>query len=248
MIAAHELKEKAEERQELLAVRDSLGLELVKAVGLEPSGDLRGIRVHFVRHGRGEHNVFAAEYPQEKGNPYVDLQCPIDAVLVEEGRADAKRAGQQLSQRLGDRKAVCLVSPMRRTIQTMMGAREELSKPFIEIVAEESLRERFGVHRCDSLAEYDRSVFGLVDWSRMHPVEEDPAKNGIREPYADLLARGHRLVERLRRVSASHPNSDIVCFSHSSFLFALFNGVLELKEEALVTPFATGEVRSIRLL
>ena len=247
MIAAHEKTEKHEELVELLKCREELKLDTIPAVVVEQGSNrlAEGLTVHFVRHGRSEHNVFAAEWTAagKAGNAYCDEGCPIDAVLVDEGEADAKGAGSILRKCIQG-KALCVVSPMKRTIQTCLIATLEGDLKFESTTVHESLRERFGLHRCDTMAaDYNRkTTFPTIDWADMYEATKDPALSGDREPYADLLRRGHRCISHLKSLGEER---EIVCFSHSSFLFALFNGVLALED---AKPFATGEVRSVVLI
>ncbi len=140
---------------------------------------------------------------------------------------------------------VAVSSPMRRTLETCLIARSKLKKgAFRNIVVVDDARERFGLHICDSLRRYDRAAaFPDVDRSRSAAAEQDPAKVDCRETYHDLLLRAARLVCTLRDLN----EPEIVVFSHSSFLLALFNGVLQTEDAELRRPFTTGEVRSVRI-
>jgi broad specificity phosphatase PhoE len=243
----HELKEKDDELREMRAAAQLVKLPVVKVVPIADGGaptDGSSLVVHFVRHGQAAHNVFAAQWrlAHREGNCYTSPECPVDPDLTADGRNDALRAGAELAKRLRGSSVAVASSPMRRTLETWELAKRQLKKDAAHrVVVVDDARERFGLHICDSLREYDRAKdFPNVDWSLAANASADPAKIDAREPYTDLLLRGVRLLETLRGLK----ETELVVFSHSSFLLALFNGVLQAEDEALRAPFTTGEVRS----
>ena len=245
----HELKEKEDELRELraAALRVQLPAVSVEALGDGPvpseGSSWSSVIVHFVRHGQAAHNVFAAQWrvAAKEGNPYTSPDCPVDPDLTAEGRADALRAGGELAKRLRGSVAVAS-SPMRRTLETWEIVKTQLKKDaFHRVVVLDDARERFGLHICDALREYNRvGDFPNVDWSLSAEARADPGRMDHREPYEDLLLRGARLLATLRTLK----EREVVVFSHSSFLLALFNGVLRAEGDVLRAPFTTGEVRS----
>lgn len=114
--------------------------------------------VHFVRHGEGEHNVYAAEFKKknpdkEHLSPYGLPDCPKDPKLTDEGRKQAIEAGKALDSILQQSKheeILVFSSPLMRCCQTTTGllsSVEEKKKINVKIV--ELLRERMGHHICD---------------------------------------------------------------------------------------------------
>ncbi len=204
----HEFKEKEEELRELRTAALRVKLPVVKVVALGasavPAGGVSFV-VHFVRHGQAVHNVFAAQWrlAKREGNPYTSPECPVDPDLTAEGRGDALRAGGELAKRLRGSSVAVACSPMRRTLETWEVAKTQLKKDAAHrVVVVDDARERFGLHICDSLRDYDRAKdFPDVDWSLAAAARADPAKADTREPYEDLLLRGARLLETLRSLN-----------------------------------------------
>lgn len=242
----HELAEKQAELRELERVAKTLPLQRVRAVGGRVAGKKNACVVHLVRHGQAAHNVFAAEWRARHGvdtNPYSHPDCPVDPDLTEVGERDAARARGAVAQAIGDRRVVCVVSPLRRTLQTATRVRPP-DDGFRHVVVVDAVREHFGLHVCDSLRkDFDRSAEFPFDWTRAQAAAADPARTDVRETFEELVQRGHDAVRVLREMG----ELEYVVVTHSSFLLMLFNAVLLCDDPRLAEPFVTGEVRTVTL-
>lgn len=214
-------------------------------------------RVHLIRHGQGFHNLLADIYKQfgqqfngatgEGGacNPY-SLPEVLDPPLTEIGRNQA-RALQPVARSLAAE--LIVVSPLVRATQTALIAFAHLvegANSKVPFLAHEGCREISGVHVCDkrqSATELRRD-FPMVDYTTMSIMDEDPTwKIDEREKPLELASRGYDFLLWLR----SRPESDIVVATHSAWLFALLNAVIDCDDDALKGWFATGEIRSLVL-
>ena len=171
MMMIHELKEKEEELAELKMASSRVSIPHISCSAWKSSSSLdeRSVVVHFVRHGQAAHNVFATNWRSEgrAGNCYVDSSCPMDPFLTDTGRLDAKRAGSSLKSILGNRSVAFASSPMRRTLETCFVAQQEMGVAHPGCVVLDDARERFGLHICDNLIDFDRSAtFPFADWSK----------------------------------------------------------------------------------
>jgi broad specificity phosphatase PhoE len=237
----HELKEKAAEIEELKKVSEEMKLQRFAAVRAGKGEQREGKVVHWVRHGQGQHNIWAANWEKEgkDGDPYLKSNgCMIDPPLTEKGQADAKRANEELKTKLEGREVIIVSSPMQRTLQTMQIACEELNVG--RIVGNENVRERYGLHICDNMGVFDRTQFALSNWNDICAASEDVATETERETYSNMLQRGVNFVKYLQQ----REEKEFVVFSQSSFLLGFFNGVLQI-DDADARPFYTGEVRSV---
>lgn len=170
---AHEVQEKHDELLGLAQASGKLSQRKIKArAGMHKGGTI----LHFVRHGQGEHNVFATQWREKllssapdvnmSKNPYVaETGCPRDPDLTAKGReVDARAARAQLSAVLDGRRVPCIASPLRRTLQTASLITPE--QGFEKTIVLDAVREHYGLHVCDSLrSDYDRLAEFPVDWS-----------------------------------------------------------------------------------
>lgn len=240
---AHENKEHEEELMECAEAVRILGHPIVSA-SLHVAGDKI---VHFVRHGEAEHNAFARVWrdEQREGSPYVASSgCPIDPPLTELGRSQAQAAGVSLSKKLSQRDIPMFCSPLRRAAQTALLAESKLEDAaFSTRVAMLDLRERFGLHVCDSLGGSAKE-FPSIDWSLIPSAADDVAlKMDSREPYVQLVERARRVVQHIAQI----PQKEVAIFSHSAFMLALVNGAIVSDDDQIKKWFSVGEVRTLHL-
>eukprot|EP00928_Gymnodinium_smaydae_P090095 TRINITY_DN73950_c0_g1_i1.p1 TRINITY_DN73950_c0_g1~~TRINITY_DN73950_c0_g1_i1.p1 ORF type:complete len:307 (-),score=47.10 TRINITY_DN73950_c0_g1_i1:62-940(-) len=214
-------------------------------------------RVHLIRHGQGFHNLLADIYRQAgkkfdsatgaggNSNPYIH-PAVLDPPLTEIGRRQAREL-QPLARKLSPELVV--VSPMVRATQTGLLAFAHLldgASTKVPFVAHDGCHEIAGVHTCDrrrSVKEL-RGDFPMIDYDVVPVEEEDPFWSETkRETPSELSGRGYDFLMWLR----SRPETDIVVATHSAWLFALLNAVVECDDKTLTQWFVTGELRSFHL-
>jgi broad specificity phosphatase PhoE len=265
VLKSHEVLESLEHMAQIREAREKLDSDgkmkrvQVKASSLNRSTAEGEVVIFFVRHGEGVHNVHGAQWLAQKkdGNPYVDPSCPVDPELTPLGRQQAEElapllAATALGQGVGhdgNKPLTIVTSPLRRAIQTAVGACTCL--PHTQFLALERVHEQGGLHRCDArLPRQDLSaLFHQVDFSEV--VEElDPLwSETVRETQEQVILRAHKFLVDWVRPRAKQGMTHVAVFSHSAFLLALFNGVLDCGDEApdLSAWFATGEMRPVIL-
>lgn len=211
-------------------------------------------RVHLIRHGQGFHNLLADVYKRfgkkfdaatgggGTDNPYL-LPEVMDPPLTEVGRSQAR----------GLQAAACtlhpelvIVSPMVRATQTALIGFQHLvegGKTKIPFVAHEGCHEISGVHVCDkrrAVKELQQD-FPMVDYAAAAIADDDPLWNEKdRETPVELATRGYEFLLWLR----NRTERDIVVATHSAWLFALLNAVVDCDDELSKRWFDTGEMRS----
>ena len=115
-------------------------------------------------------------------------------------------------------------------------------------IAQELCHEMGGKHTCDRrlsktrlAAQYPAVSYALLE------AEDDPYwGDGLtRETPEHLARRGLRFASWLR----ARPETHVAVASHSAFLLALFNAVLQTEkdDEAVRAWFGTGEMRTVLL-
>lgn len=143
----------------------------------------------------------------------------LDAHLTQRGRLQAATAGSSLLQTT-PAPQMAFVSPMSRTLQTATIALSKCAELNIPLIAEESIRERIGVHPCDkrSAREDIEKLYPGVDFSR---IENGPDTiwTEQRETEDTLAARGKTFFLSLLK----HPETTFAVFTHSSFLYNTIN-------------------------
>lgn len=151
---------------------------------------------------------------KQKGCPYINEEH-TDARLTQRGRLQAVAAGPRLLQTFPVPQCA-FVSPLSRTLQTATIALSKASALSISLIAEESLRERNGVHVCDkrSPKEDIMDLYPSVDFGTIVPGP-DALFSEIRETEEELAARGKKFFLSL----VDRPESSFAVFTHSSFLF-----------------------------
>jgi broad specificity phosphatase PhoE len=230
--------------------------------------------VHFIRHGQGFHNLLAdtfkamskkwTQFVPSESNPYTKLEV-TDAPLTFTGR---DQAGSLKSTTKDLNVELVIVSPHTRATQTGLIAFDHLvrathdhqntqtvngelkesvdKKKDVPFVCVESCREEFGVHVCDKR----RSVrdlkmdFPAVDYSGIESEEDAMFLEDRRESKEEIGARIFKFLNFVRE----RKETEIAVATHSGWLVTLFNGVVDCKDEKLMTWFETGEMRSVRLV
>lgn len=219
--------------------------------------------VHFVRHGQGYHNLLG-QVSRDYGAVFsetgdfelaVKEQCPYmlpaiqDPSLTAIGREDAKgirSRGNTIKPEL------LVTSPMRRAAETILVGFPNVSVP---IVAHEGCREQLGVFICDKrsdLTDYkEDGRYSMIDYNLIESNEDTLWQETKRETMLEMAYRAEAFLHWLR----DRPERDIVVGTHSAWLMAVFNVVLDVDSSAssveeaehLHSMFSTGEVRSVLL-
>lgn len=209
--------------------------------------------VHFVRHGQGFHNLLAdlamqdgrewEQYSKSKSNPYVMAEL-LDAPLTDKGRQQALLLQPKI-QAFVDQPEMVVVSSQCRAIQTGLLAFDHLVRK-VKFIAHEDVRECTGVHMCDkrrpkSLQEKE---FPMVDFTQIQSEEDGlfTSMDDRRETKKEVGERIYKFLSWMYDRWETH----IGVASHSGWLMAVFNGVVEC-DESLKSWFQTGEMRSVVL-
>lgn len=137
---------------------------------------------------------------------------------------------------------------LRRAAQTaLMGFHDVVIEKGVKVVANDLCHEIGGYHTCDRRQNTSelRVLYPSIDFSEV-TAEEDPLwlDGTIRESWTDLAIRAASFVNYLY----ARDEHEIVVTSHSSFLLALFNAVLDTDTPETSKWFATGELRCVQLL
>jgi broad specificity phosphatase PhoE len=224
--------------------------------------------VCFVRHGQGFHNLIG-EVAKDFGAVFSDSgeydlavaeRCPYihpgiqDPPLTHIGREDAKSLRGKMRDLPPTELVVC--SPLRRATQTVLiglSAVISAKEVHLPVIALENLREQHGVYLSDKRSDRDDLIneFGhSVIYDEIESNEDTQWTETLREPMVDVAYRAEAFFEWLKR----RPEKIIFLGSHSAWLFAAFNVVLQLQipEEGdfssdLRKGFSTGELRPILL-
>ena len=207
--------------------------------------------VHFVRHGQGFHNLLAdlakedgrewEQYSKTKANPYVMPEI-LDAPLTDKGRQQALFLQPKI-QSFAHQPEMVVVSSQCRAIQTGLLAFDHLVGE-IPFVAHEDVRECTGVHTCDKRRpkSLQQKEFPMVDFSQIKSEGDDLFMDDRRESKPEVGERIYSFLNWMSERSETH----IGVASHSGWLMAVFNGVVEC-DESLKSWFQTGEMRSVVL-
>lgn len=120
------------------------------------------------------------------------------------------------------------VSPLSRTLETAAIALSNPASLKIPLVAEESIRERNGVHVCDkrSAKEDITGLYPSVDFGNIAPGP-DTLFSEIRETEDALAARGKAFFLSLK----DRPEKSFVVFTHSSFLYNTLTRAFETPDD-----------------
>jgi len=211
-----------------------------------PTGTMCGENskiIHFIRHGQGFHNSLndLCKVYDIKGrlNPY-NIAENFDPPLTEIGRQQA-RALQPYAKTTSPELVV--VSPMSRALMTSNLAYAHLigTVPF---VAHEGCKEKSHGNACDYRRSTDEAKedFPNVDFSMVVP--EDPLLATLHEEDDhEVSQRAYDFMLWLR----SRKEKEIVVSTHSAWLFAVFNAVLQCDPPELGEWFANGELRTVQV-
>lgn len=176
------------------------------------------------------------------GCPYKNEEH-TDANLTQRGRLQAVAAGSRLLQ-TSPVPEFAFVSPLSRTLETATIALSKIGALAVPLVAEESLRERNGVHVCDkrSAKEDVMGLYPTVDFRRITPGP-DALFSQVRETEDELAARGKGFFLSLK----DRPEKCFAVFTHSSFLFNTLSRAFQTPEPsgktiAAILPLLTSRV------
>eukprot|EP00470_Lotharella_oceanica_P003933 CAMPEP_0170173780 /NCGR_PEP_ID=MMETSP0040_2-20121228/7050_1 /TAXON_ID=641309 /ORGANISM="Lotharella oceanica, Strain CCMP622" /LENGTH=275 /DNA_ID=CAMNT_0010415125 /DNA_START=150 /DNA_END=977 /DNA_ORIENTATION=+ len=223
----------------------------MKAKRYVPSETLaRGTKlIYFVRHGQGFHNLAAAESKfrcdcreEKSGNcPYLDPAL-TDPRLTPLGVKQANKLAR-ISKDLRLQPEIVYVSPLCRAIQTGLIGFKHLveEKSSVTFVAVTGAREQSGLHMCDKRRDLSdiKSEFPQVKFDRIKD-EKDTLFTSERESDEDLLERAYTFMVDLKK----RPEDVIVVCSHSTWLLAVFQCVLDIDSRDFKQWFRTGEMRA----
>lgn len=165
-------------------------------------------------------------FSRQKGCPYTN-EIHTDAKLTQRGRLQAAAAGASLllTKPLPQ---FAFVSPLSRTLETASIALSKAAALKIPLVAEETIRERNGVHVCDkrSAKEDIMLLFPSVDFGAI-PPGPDTLFSEVRETEDELAARGKTFFLSLK----DRPEKSFVVFTHSSFLYNTLTRAFETPDD-----------------
>lgn len=212
--------------------------------------------VHFIRHGQGKHNVAQKEWyaAGKPGEPYTEDMDPGgakygDAELTELGRSQAVALQPSTASLRPD---LLVVSTMRRAIQTgLLAFADQVGAGTLPVLAIELCHEIAGKHTCDKRRSRSElaAAFSAVSFSEVADEEDPYWGDGSRETVQHVAARG----EAFMRWIEGREETEIAVATHSTFLLALFNGVLStsllspssVHRSSLCSWFGTGELRTV---
>lgn len=222
----------------------------VDQIGFDRSADSNNVpriqkTIHFAMHGEAGHNALAREIGKKA---YVHPSMH-DPPLTIKGKQDAALLQNKMKE-LADANQldVIISSPMNRALMTADIGCALVDHDSIDRIVIESVRERFGHHICDGRrvrskikAEFPHFNFDTLEH------EEDLLHTAERETYAQMIERACDFFAWLM----SKPNyKSVAVYSHSSFLFTIFQGVFEYPDDSAdggvnTSWFENGECRSV---
>ncbi|XP_051123856.1 phosphoglycerate mutase-like protein isoform X2 [Andrographis paniculata] len=224
--------------------------------------------IHLVRHAQGFHNVAGEKDHSAYLSPVLfDAQLtPLGWQQVDNLRNHIQATG------LLKRVELVVVSPLLRTMQTAVGVfgggsyengvdapplmvenTGNCNRPAISslncppFVAVELCREHLGVHWCDkrrSITEYS-PLFPAIDFSLIESDDDSLWNAEVREPDADLAARGVKFFNWL----GTRKEKEIAVVTHSGFLIhtlsSFGNDCHPSVKTEICRPFNNCELRSV---
>jgi len=230
-------------------------------------------RVHFVRHGEGDHNVWRAQEhakgqaPMAKRWNFSEVPAELlDPHLTEKGRKEAESARGVADQCQPE---LLVTSPLRRTVETCLLIFKASVDKGVPVLAHELCREQ-GVGADPSM--YDAHLgrralakeFPQVDFmSHVLPELAEDDKSQLKDdPYWWTVGSPVGCCEEkgLSEASMAHhaysflcwlmsrPERDIAVATHSQWLFSLYYGVFDNPGRNLDGDpifYHTGELRSV---
>eukprot|EP00551_Chaetoceros_affinis_P004063 CAMPEP_0203680348 /NCGR_PEP_ID=MMETSP0090-20130426/38889_1 /ASSEMBLY_ACC=CAM_ASM_001088 /TAXON_ID=426623 /ORGANISM="Chaetoceros affinis, Strain CCMP159" /LENGTH=349 /DNA_ID=CAMNT_0050548369 /DNA_START=145 /DNA_END=1194 /DNA_ORIENTATION=- len=213
------------------------------------------------------------QFKNEENNPYVKMEL-LDAPLTDKGRKQAQILRPRIdafgtnkknssnginsnndnnenekgttSDVLDEEQTLEMVvlSTNCRALQTgVIAFQSYIGK--VPFIAHEMIREEIGVHLCDQRRPISsqKLEFPMVNFDLVESDEDDLFSYEERESKAGVGERIYKFMEWLELREETH----VGVTSHSGWLFALFNGVVEC-DENLKAWFQTGEMRSVKLV
>lgn len=141
-------------------------------------------KVYFVRHGQSEDNVAGVTSGAER-----------DALLTDEGRAQARIAGQQLRDKSID---LIVCSPMKRARETAQLIAEQIGYDTAHIIERKEFTERF------------MGVYSGMDHSKYRAANESGETHESLESTESMLARVTKGLDWLH----GHKAENIVVVAH----------------------------------
>jgi broad specificity phosphatase PhoE len=218
--------------------------------------------IHFVRHGEGHHNLLAKQIGRKA---YMDPSV-FDPKLTDTGKLQAAALQDEiLNLCLNDMHSIdCIVfSPMQRALMTGAIACKKIfstygKKSLPKMIVLECVRERYGVHICDSRRPIDviEKEYPDIDFTNIEYIEDKLHDEKIRETHEHLIERGYEFLDWLQNQDDSIKS--VLVFSHSSYLMNMFNAVLKFEQtdeehndietiSTLKKWFNTGEMKSVKI-
>lgn len=194
--------------------------------------------VHLVRHGQATHNLFAMSVDPPAcgcsfgGSCVYRSVAHVDARLTKIGRKQAVAAGAALLKHQEALPEVFFASPLTRTLETAaIAARTALKANVPKIIADERLRERYGVHITDKRSPKEQlaSQFPVVDFDAIHPGQDALYQDDQREHPDHVAERSYSFFVSLRHRS----EKTFAVFAHSAFY-------RETLRAAFLTPNPSG--------
>ena len=216
--------------------------------------------IHFVRHGQGYHNLLG-EVCRDNGMSFsetgeydlaISENCPYmvpgieDPPLTAVGRQDAKYLRNIVPLLQVE---LIVTSPLRRATETVLLGFQECITNGVPVVMHEDCREQIGVFLCDKRSDLNDFLedirYASVDFSMMNSDEDAMWQPTQRESMLEMAQRAEAFLLWLRE----RPEREIVVGTHSAWLMAVFNIVLQhdtsVNAEQFTSMFETGEMRSV---
>ena len=227
--------------------------------------------IHFVRHGEGFHNALARKIGRKA---YLD-PAVFDPELTDVGIQQAKDLQDEvLNLYLNDPNSIdCIVfSPMKRALMTgtiacekvLLSSNNNNDNKLPKMVAVECIRERYGVHICDSRRTIDiiQKEYPNIDFTtNIEDIKDTLHKENERETHEHVILRGYEFLDWLK--NQDDTIQSVIVFSHSSYLMNMFNAVLHFEANGngnddnennnletisnLKKWFNTGELKSVEV-
>ena len=133
-----------------------------------------------------------------------------------------------------------------------------------KMVAVECIRERYGVHICDSRRTIDiiQKEYPNIDFTtNIEDIKDTLHKENERETHEHVILRGYEFLDWLK--NQDDTIQSVIVFSHSSYLMNMFNAVLHFEANGngnddnennnletisnLKKWFNTGELKSVEV-
>jgi broad specificity phosphatase PhoE len=196
-----------------------------------------------MRHAQSQAN-FHREYLEQKESlaTHVTVQGrDADVLLTDEGKRQAREAGEYLREAYG-RFDAAYISPYRRTRDTADFATAPLDPPPVKVI-EERLRERdFGL--IESLTRHGFMTLHPAEWERRRLVGKYYYRPPGGESYPDVNLRVHSFLGTLVR---EHPGQRVLVVTHSVVVLAFRRLIERLGEEEVLELDRSDEPKNASL-